>query len=92
MKAAGIEAVSQERFIMVASTLSKAAWQALNRDAGMRLRLEDLIRELVMNFWRICGVIETKDGRVDGEDSSMNEVVEAVWSRASVGNETERHV
>ena len=30
-----------------------------------------------------------KDERVDGEDDSVNEVV---WSHASVGSKTERHV
>ena len=91
LKAVGTEAVSRERLMMVVSTQSNAGWQVLKRQAGMGLRLQDLIAELVMNFWRTCGVIKTKDERVDGEDGSVRVVGDVVWSHASVGSEIERH-
>ncbi len=70
LKAMGIEAVSRERLMMVVSTQSKAGLHSWKRDAGMGSRLQDLIGDFVMNFWSACGVIGTKDKRVDGEDGS----------------------
>ena len=43
MRAVGIEAVSRERLMMVVSTLSKAGWQVLKREAGMGSRLQDSV-------------------------------------------------
>ncbi len=76
---------------MFESTLSKAGWQVLKREAEIGSRLQELIGNLVMNFCRICGVIETKDERVAWEDGSLNVVGGMVEEHASVGSETERH-
>ncbi len=82
--------------MMVDSTLSKAGWQVLKREdrIGSRLgsRLQDLIGDFVVNFCRVCGIIETKDKRVAGEDGSRYIVGEEVEEHASLGSETERHL
>ncbi len=49
----GTEAVTRERLMMVESTLSKAGYQVLKREAGIGSRLQYLIGDLAMNFLRV---------------------------------------
>ena len=59
-KEAGTEAVLRERLMMVVSKFSKAGWQVLKMDAGMRSRLQDLMGDLVINLSTVCGETGSK--------------------------------